>query len=146
MNEIAYYFGFPTSQERIDDAEHFAECYGLNLEGGWLKFINVMRLGLAEKLQERSEMDSAFSRFIGSEVIAPATLFKTHTVGTGASAMKLPVIVLEQDFVVSKNYGIRLPITDSVAEELREYYQRNFNIESVKFRRIQKNMPRKPQQ
>ena len=136
--KIAFYFGFPTSQERIDDAEEFAERYGLNLEGGWLKFIDVMRLGLAEKLKERSEMDNAFSRFIGSEVIAPATSFQTHTVGTGASAMKLPVIVLERDFVVSKDYGIRLPITDPVAEELREYFQRNFDIESVSFERISK--------
>jgi len=135
---IAFYFGFPTSQERIDDAEEFAERYGLNLEGGWLKFIDVMRLGLAEKMNERSEMDNAISRFIGSEVIAPATSFQTHSVGNGTSAMKLPVIVLEQDFVVSKNYGIRLPITDAVAEELREYYERNFNIESVKFKRISK--------
>jgi len=57
-------------------------------------------------------------------------------VGTGASAMKLPVIVLENDFVVSKDYGIKFPITDSVAEELREYFQRNFNIESVGFKRL----------
>ena len=135
---IAYYFSLPTSQERIDDAEHFAECYGLSLEDGWLKFVDVMRLGLTEKLKERSEMDNAFSRFIGSEVIAPATSFDTHTVGTGASTMKLPVIVLEYDFVVSKDYGIRLPITDTVAEELREYFQRNFNIESVSFERISK--------
>ena len=139
MHKITYYFGFPTSQERIDDAEEFAECYGLNLEGGWLKFIDVMRFGLAEKLKERSEMDNAFSRFIGLEVIAPATSFDTHTVGTGASTMKLPVIVLEHDFVISKDYGIRLPITDPVAEELREYFQRNFNIESVSFERISKN-------
>jgi hypothetical protein len=34
MHKIAYYFGFPTSQERIDDAEDFAELYGLNLEDG----------------------------------------------------------------------------------------------------------------
>jgi len=136
---IAFYFGFPTSQERIDDAEDFAERYGLNLEDGWLKFIDVMRLGLAEKLKERSEMDNAFSRFIGSEVIAPVTSFGTHTVGAGASTMKLPVIVLERDFVVSKDYGIRLPITDTVAEELREYFQRNFNIESVTVRRIVEN-------
>lgn len=146
MNEIAYYFGYPTSQERIDDAEDCAVRYGLDLEGGWLKFIDLMRLGLAEKLKERSEMDNAISRFIGSEVIAPATSLQTHSVGNGASAMKLPVIVLEQDFVVSKNYGVSLPITDAVAEDLREYFQRNFNIESVKFRRIQKNTPRKPQQ
>ena len=52
--------------------------------------------------------------------------------------MKLPVIVLEHDFVVSKDFGIRLPITDPVAEELREYFQRNFNIESVSFSRISK--------
>ena len=138
MHKIAYYFGYPTSQERIDDVEHFAECYGLNLEDGWLKFIDVMRLGLAEKLKERSEMDNALSRFIGSEIIAPATSFGTHTVGTGASTMKLPVIVLKHDFVVSKDYGIRLPITDPVAEELREYFQRNFNIESVSFERVKK--------
>jgi len=105
-----------------------------------------MRLGLAEKLKERSEMDNAFSRFIGSEIIAPATWFGTHTVGTGASTMKLPVIFLEHDFVVSKDYGIRLPITDAVAEELREYFQRNFNIESVSFERIQKSTTRKPWQ
>ena len=140
MHKIAYYFGFPTSQERIDDAEEFAERYGLNLEGGWLKFIDLMRLGLAEKLKERSEMDNALSRFIGSEVIAPATSFQTHMVGTGASAMKLPVIVLEHDFVVSKDYGIKFPITDSIAEELREYFQRNFNIESVSFERISKEI------
>ena len=140
MNEIAYYFGFPTSQERIDDAEDFAWRYGLDLEGGWLKFIDLMRLGLAEKLKERSEMDNALSRFVGSEVIAPATSFQTHTVGTGASTMKLPVIVLGNDFVVSKDYGIKLPITDPVAEELREYFQRNFNIESVKFERISKEI------
>jgi len=139
MNEIAYYFGFPTSQERIDDAEDFAGRYGLDLEGGWLKFIDLMRLGLAEKLKERSEMDNALSRFVGSEVIAPATSFQTHTVGTGASTMKLPVIVLGNDFVVSKDYGIKFPITDAVAEELREYFQRNFNIESVSFERISRN-------
>jgi hypothetical protein len=136
---IAFYFGYPTSQERMDDAEDFAERYGLDLESGWLKFIDLMRLGLAEKLKERSEMDNALSRFIGSEVIAPATSFGTHTVGTGASTMNLPVIFLEHDFVVSKDYGIKLPITDSVAEELREYFQRNFNIESVSFERISRS-------
>ena len=141
---IAFYFGLPTSQERIDDAEEFAERYGLNLEGGWLKFINLMRQGLAERLKERSEMDNALSRFIGSEIIAPVTSFQTHTVGTGVSAMKMPVIVLEGDFVVSKDYGMRLPITDAVAEKLREYFQRNFNIESVSFGRIQKSTTRKP--
>ncbi len=112
----------------------------MNLEDGWPKFIDVMRFCLAEKLNEYSEMGNAVSRFIGSKVIAPATSFDTHTVGTGASTMKLPVIILEQDFVVPKNYGIRLPITDAIAEELREYYQRNFNIESVSFKRISKEI------
>ncbi len=135
---IAFYFGYPTSQEWMDDAEDFAERYGLDLEGGWLKFIDLMRLGLAEKLKERSEMDNALSKFIGSEVIAPATSFGTHTIGLGFNAMKLPVIVLEHDFVVSKDYGIKLPITNAVAEQLREYFERNFNIESVTFRRTSK--------
>ena len=136
MHKIAYYFGFPTSQERIDDAEDFAERYGLDLEGGWLKFIDLMRLGLAEKRKERSEMDNALSRLMGTEVIAPATSFGTHKAGIGASTMKLPVIVLEHDFVVSNGYGIKLPITNAVAEQLREYFERNFNIESVSFKRL----------
>lgn len=135
---IAYYFSLPTSQERIDDTEDFAERYELDLEGGWLKFIDLMRLGLAEKVKERSEMDNAISRFMGAEVIAPATSFDTYTVGHGFNAMKLPVIVLERDFVVSKDYGIKLPITNAVAEQLREYFERNFNIESVTFRRTSK--------
>ena len=139
MQRIAYYFGFPTSQERLEDAEDFALRYGLDLEGGWSKFVDLMRLGLAERLKERSQLDNAISRLMGSEVIAPETSFGTHIVGTGVSTMKLPVIILEGDFVVSKCYGVRLPITDPVAEELREYFQRNFNIESVRFERISIN-------
>jgi hypothetical protein len=139
MQRIAYYFGFPTSQERLEDAEDFALRYGLDLEGGWSKFVDLMRLGLAEKQKERSELDNAISRLMGSEVVAPVTSFSTHAVGTGISNMNLPAIILENDFVVSKDYGIRLPITDSVAEELREYFQRNFNIESVSFERISRN-------
>ena len=55
------------------------------------------------KPKDRCEIDNAFSRFIGSEVIAPITSFGTQTVGVGASTMKLPIIVLEQDFAISKD-------------------------------------------
>lgn len=64
-------------------------------------------------------------------------LIKSFT--DGVSPLKMPTIVLERDFVISKDYGIRLPITDPIVEELREYFQRNFNIESVSFERISRN-------
>ena len=57
----------------------------------------------------------------------------------GVSPLKMPTIVLERDFVISKDCVIRLPITDPLVEELREYFQHNFNIDSVEYRLITKN-------
>lgn len=134
--KIAIQFGFPTSDERMENIEIEAENHDLDLHGGWNHFMMCFLPKLLVADNRGSYFDRELSSLLGEEVISPEITFDTYTKVTGSGSVQLPSYILRRNCAVSRVSGKRIEITDQNLIDWCSTLAMYLDINEVTYKRL----------
>jgi hypothetical protein len=134
--KIAIKFGFPTSDERMENIEIEAENHELDLYGGWNHFMMCFLPKLLVTDNKMSYFDRELSNLLGEEVISPEITFETHTKVIGSESIQLPSYILWGDCAISKASGRSIEITDQNLIDWCSTLAMYLDINDVTYKRL----------
>jgi hypothetical protein len=135
-SKIAIKFGFPTSDERMENIEIEAENHDLDLQGGWNHFMMCFLPKLLVADNKGSYFDRELSNLLGEEVISPEITFDTYIKVIGSESIQLPSYILWRDCAVSKVSGRSIQITDQNLIDWCNTLAMYLDINEVTFKRL----------
>jgi hypothetical protein len=134
--KIAIKFGFPTSDERMDNIEIEAENHELDLYGGWNHFMMCFLPKLLIAGSNGSYFDRELSDLLGEEVTSPEITFDTYTKVIGSESVQLPSYILRGNYAVSKVSGRCIELTDENLIDWCNTLAMYLNINEVLYERF----------
>jgi hypothetical protein len=119
----------PKGQENISERAIEEDC---TLDEALCKAFNKLASFLAKPKGSENFFDLVFLMASQKQVISPKATCSSYV----ESGNRMPMLVLERDYLVSLKDFCRIPLTEEMINEVGQLYQTEFDYEYVGFERI----------
>jgi len=134
--KFVIYFGFPSTDEMLQNVEKFASNTNQSLEDSWIDLIHTFMGRYRPFDDEDLLIPTIFSEVYEMQVIPPPYEQQKYPEILGKTKFQLPALTFRDEYVTSKENGDRVKISDEDLELLCERLQIWIDVKDVSYRWI----------
>lgn len=126
------YFGTKLTRNAVKDVNSFAVNWGVTIDTARILYLQKIVELLSDNGEKPSYWDSLFGRYSSKKVKAPSL---TVEEAIEPSGYRLPVINLNQSYMLDAATNLMIPIDDGLLTKLGEEIEYEFGVEYLEFSR-----------
>jgi hypothetical protein len=134
--KFVIYFGFPSTDEMLQNVEKFASNTNQSLEDAWIDLIHSFMRRYRPFDDEDLLIPTIFSEVYEIQVIPPLYEQQKYPEILGKTKFKLPALSFKDEYVTCKETGERIRIEDEDLKLLCDRLQIWIDVKDVSYRRI----------
>jgi len=131
--KFVIFFGFPGSQDQIENVEKFSEKTSQSLENAWIDFLHSFMMQYYPDGGDELFISTLFSKAYEMQVTPPNYEHSKYPEILGKTMFKLPALSFKQDFVTCKETGERYKVTDHHLKSLCALFQVFIEVTEVDY-------------
>lgn len=132
MGIIHIKFGYPTSTEGQELLSNRAVENDCSVEHALCFEFECLTDHLVKPKNNENFFDLVFLIASQKQVISPKVTYSSYI----HNRNRLPMLVLDEDYLISRKDSLRISITKKMIDELGQIYQTEFDYEYVGFERV----------